>query len=339
VSEGSVGDFSARVTAFLEFKRHNKNRSLRTIEAYRLALGRMEEFYAGRDPLEGTRDDLVLFTGIWLHRKGLGPAARRTYVMGVREFYKWLVANRHVKTNVAANIEYPRIPRALPEAMSLASAEKLMFAPDYNTFIGVRDSAMFALLLGCGLRVSGLVGLNESDVLHESIDGRPRLVIRVREKGDRVRKVPVPQDADLMLRVYIDHAELKAIDRQLDDGDRVLFVSTKCPSCPAHEYRGARRRLNRRALARIFAHYGKDLDIPKEHLHPHAMRHLFGAELAESDVDLLVRQMLMGHSDPTSTKIYTDLAIRKLAREADRANPLAKIKTPVSDILKRLQQP
>jgi site-specific recombinase XerC len=97
--------------------------------------------------------------------------------------------------------------------------------------------------------------------------------------------------------------------------------------------------MNRRAVTKLFAKYGKELDIPKEQMHPHALRHLFGAELAESDVDLLVRQMLMGHEDPKSTKIYTNLAVRKLARESDRANPLAKIKTPVSDLLKRLQQP
>jgi site-specific recombinase XerD len=324
--------------AFLSFKRHNKNRSPRTIEAYGLALNRLEEFYAGRNPIEGTRDDLVLFSGIWLHRKGLGPAARRPYVSCVREFYKWALAKGHVKSNTAVDIEHPRTPRALPRAMTLANAEKLMWAPDVNTFTGVRDSAMFALLFGCGMRVSGLVGLNENDVIQESIDGHPRLVLRVREKGDRTRNLPVPPDADLLLRVYMGHADLKAMDRLLDDGDRVLFVSTAAPSCPAHEYRGARRRLSRMALLRMFSKYGKDLDIPKDQLHPHAARHLYGAELAESDVDILVRQMLMGHRDPKSTAIYTDLAVRKLATEADRANPLAKMKTPVTDLLKRLQQ-
>lgn len=325
--------------AFLDFKRHSKNRSTRTIEAYRLALDRLAEYFAGRDPIEATRDELVIFTGIWLHRKGLGPVARRPYVSAVREFYKWARTNQHAPANPAIDLEYPHTPRTLPRIMTLESAEKLMYAPDYETFLGVRDSAMIALLLGCGLRVSGLIGLNESDVIHDSIDGRPRLLIRVREKGDRVRQVPVPQVADIFLRVYIDHPDLKVIDRALDDGDRVLFVSTKSTSCAAHEYRGERRRMNRRAVTKLFAKYGKDLDIPKEQMHPHALRHLFGAELAESDVDLLVRQMLMGHEDPKSTKIYTNLAVRKLARESDRANPLAKIKTPVSDLLKRLQQP
>lgn len=339
VSEGSRSDFGGRVAAFLEFKRHNKNRSKRSIESYTLALDRLEEFFAGRDPIAATRDDLVVFVGAWLHKKGLGPAARRPYVASVREFYKWLRVNGHVKANAAADLEYPRAPRTLPRVMTLASAEKLMWAPDVDTFIGVRDSAMIALLLGCGMRVSGLVGLNESDVLQDSIDGKPRLVIRVREKGDRSRNLPVPPDADILLRVYMGHPDLAAIDRALDNGDRVLFISTKSPSCPPHEYRGERRRLNRRAVLGMFAKYGKQLDIPKEQMHPHALRHLFGTELAESDVDLLVRQMLMGHRDPKSTKIYTDLAVRKLSRETDRANPLAKIKTPVSDLLKRLQRP
>ena len=75
----------------------------------------------------------------------------------------------------------------------------------------------------------------------------------------------------------------------------------------------------------------------KDELHPHALRHLFGAELAEDDVDLLLRQLLLGHADASSAEIYSHLAIRKLTRTTDKANPLAKMKTPASKLLEQLR--
>ena len=87
----------------------------------------------------------------------------------------------------------------------------------------------------------------------------------------------------------------------------------------------------------MIGRYGRDQGIPEEQLHPHAMRHLFGTELAESEIDLLVRQQLLGHQDPKSTRIYDHTAIRRLVRQVDRGNPLGKMRTPTSDILKRLK--
>jgi integrase/recombinase XerD len=201
----------------------------------------------------------------------------------------------------------------------------------------VRDGAIMALLVGCGVRVSGLVKLNQGHVIEQVVEGKPRLFLRVIEKGDRERLVPVPPEADLQLRVYLEHPQLKEIDRSLPNGDLVLFVSTRNRSCPQHEYHGERRRLNRRAVLEMIGKYGKQQGIPEEQLHPHAMRHLYGTELAEDDVHLLVAQQLLGHVDPKSTQIYTHLAIRKLVTEVDRANPLSKMRTPTTDILKRLQ--
>jgi len=328
---------SRLVEAFLEFKRHNRGRSQRTIELYRLALSRFETFLAGRDPLAVSFDDLMLFAGLWLHKQGVNPVNRRTHVSALREFYRWLSDTHRLPTNLALSVPYPTIGRTLPRVMTLASAEKLMWAPDFNTFEGVRDGAMLALLVGCGLRVSGLVALNAGDVLEDVIDGKPRLKLRVTEKRSRVRYVPVPLDAELMLRVYLGHPNLASIDRALPSGDQVLFVSLRNPRCPPHEYRGERRRLSRIAVGTMVMKYGKREGIPEAQLHPHAMRHLYGTELAEDSVDLELRQKLMGHADPKSTEIYSHLAMRHLTREADRANPLAKIRTPVSDILKRLK--
>ena len=118
-------------------------------------------------------------------------------------------------------------------------------------------------------------------------------------------------------------------------GDQVLFVSTRNRTVPPHEYHGERRRLRRQAVVAMVKRHGKG--IPEEQLHPHALRHLYGTELREDDVDLITRQRLMGHADPKTTAIYDHLAMRKVTRDVDRANPLAKIRTPASDLLKQLK--
>ena len=130
--------------------------------------------------------------------------------------------------------------------------------------------------------------------------------------------------------------DLKKINRDLDKGDRVLFVSVRNRNVRAHEYHGEKRRLNSRSIASMIEKHGRAAGIPREELNPHAMRHLFGTELAEHDVDLLKRQTLLGHVSPSSTEIYTHLALRSLAKVVDKANPLQRINTPVSDIKREM---
>ncbi len=325
------------IDGFLSWLTVNRGRSERTGEIYRLALELLLMFLDGRDPREASDDDLVLFTGIWLHKRGVTARSRRPYIAAVRGFYKWLMATRQAKRNPAAAIDYPGSGRPLPRVMTLASLEKLMWAPDYETFEGVRNGALLALFAGCGIRVSGLVKLNTNDVLEQVVEGRPRLFIRVREKGNKERTIPVPPEADLQLRVYLEHPQLKLVDRALPNGDKVLFITTINRRCAPHEYRGERRRFTRGGVLDMVKRYGKKHEIPEAELHPHAMRHLYGTELAEGDVDLLVRQDLMGHEDPKSTRIYTHLAMRKLVKTVDDHGPLSKMKTPTSDILRRLR--
>lgn len=328
--------FFELIEAFLAFKVSNRGRSSRTADIYRLALTRLHEFFSGRDPLEASDDDLLTFTGPWLHKRGLIAESRRPYVAAVREFYRWAREQKHIKGNPAAGIPYPNAGRKLPKVMSLANAERLLWGPDLSTFEGVRDGVMLSILLGCGLRASGIVRLNEGDVITDQVDGKIRLALNIVEKGGKERRVPIPPEADLLLRLYLDHPDLQQIDRTLKGGDKVLFISLMNRTCPPHEYHGERRRMNRRAVLDMVKRYGRRAGIPEDQIHPHAMRHLFGTELAESDVDLLTRQKLMGHADPKSTEIYTHTAMRKLAREADRGNPLAKINTPVSELLRKL---
>lgn len=324
------------IDAFIEFKSRNSGLAERTMQSYRLTLTRLIEFFAERNPLTASADDLLLFSGAWLHKRGITAISRRPHVAAIREFYGWLTKQKLIRSNPAESLSYPKTGRKLPRVMTLANAEKLMWAPDFTTFAGIRDGAMLALLVGCGMRISGLVGLNDSHLIQAEVDGQVRIMVKTLEKGAKERKIPVPAEADILLRLYLEHPDLKEIDRLLPNGDRVLFVSLRNRACLPHEYHGERRRLNSRSLLDIITKYGTDAGIPADQLHPHALRHLYGTELAESDIDILIRQQLMGHADPKSTEIYTHLAVQKLTREVDKGSPLGKMRTPVSDLLKRL---
>lgn len=330
------GPDAAHVEAFLTFKEHNQGKAKRTVQIYSDALSRLAVFMSGRPILAATDDELTAFCGPWLHKQGVQAVARRPFIAAVREFFKWAVHTRRIRSNPARGLSYPKIGRRLPTMISLANAEKLMYAPDFLTFEGVRDAAILGVLIGCGLRISGLTRLNQGDLAQVEDSGELRMVIKAREKGEKERLVPVPREVEMMLRIYLEHEQMKPFDRILDGGDQVLFVSTMNRMIPLHEYRGERRRIAPRSVRDMLVRYGKAAGVPRHQLHPHAMRHLFGTELAESSVDLLVRQELLGHEDAKHTKIYDHMAMRRKIKEVDRAGPIAKMKTPVSDFIQRL---
>lgn len=327
----------ALIESFLEFKQINQGRSPRTAERYSLALVRLCRFMGDRGLLTASTDELTAFSGKWLFDQGVkDPVSRKPCVAAVREFFKWAARSGLVRSDPALAVPHPKSGFRLPRVISLAQAEALMFAPDYGTFEGLRDATMISLLLGCGLRVSGLVGLNESALRPETIRGQSRLVLRTLQKGNRESQKPVPVQADLLLRLYLEHPKLKEIDRSLPNGDRVLFVSTRNSHCPPHEWHGERRRINRHSVHGIIERYGKKAGLPREVCHPHALRHLFGTELAEDDVPTVTASKLLDHADPKTTEIYQHLAVKKLAETVDRSNPLGKMETPVSSLLSQL---
>lgn len=323
---------------FLIFKSDNDNISDRTFKAYSDVLVRFEAWLSGRDPLSVTSEDLLVFTGPYLFKAlSLAPTSRTPYIATIRQLYQYLCdARRLIKNNPALAVPYPRKAQTIPNVISLSNAQKMMWAPDFTRFEGVRDAAIIALLIGCGLRVSGLISLNDSNIIRMDIEGEPRLALKPTEKGGKERLIPIPREADLLLRVYLEHPALLEIVRETTEGEQVLFVTVRNRHCPSHEYYGEKRRFSSRGLYSMLVRYGKKLGIPKDQLNPHAMRHLYGTELAEENVDLITRQKLMGHADPKSTAIYTHMAARKLTREVDKANPLSKMSTPVSQLLSEL---
>ncbi|MCV2349294.1 tyrosine-type recombinase/integrase [Paucibacter sp. Y2R2-4] len=327
------------VDGFCTYLQGSLGRRPRTVEAYRMSLAKLQEFQQGEPLLEITPEALEAFCGIWLHKRGVVARSRKPYISAVKGFYDWAQLRGQRTDNPAAELRHPKTAKPLPEQLSLANAERLMWAPDLNTLAGIRDASILALLIGCGLRVSGLVSLNESDLRNAEISGAVRLVVRVIEKGEKERQLPVPKEAEMLLRIYLDHEGLRGFDRDIEAAgrpDKVLFVNLRNTRVPADEYRGEAVRISRQAVWRMMQAYGEAAGIPAHERHPHAIRHLFGVELSEDGVDVIMRQELLGHADPKSTGIYDSMVIRRKTKALDQSGPLGKIKSPVSEVLKRL---
>jgi integrase/recombinase XerD len=328
------------IQAYLTFLGSARGRRPRTLESYGMSLARLREYLQDRPLLAADATDLEAFAGLWLHKRGVVARSRKPYISAVKGFYAWACRRGFCARDPSAELQHPKTGRPLPQTLSLANAERLMWGPDLNTFAGLRDATMISLLIGCGLRVSGLVGLNEGDLRNETIEGKTRLVLKVTEKGGKQRTLPVPREAEMLLRVYLDHEHLRTVQRDVMDAkgrpDKVLFVNVRNGKVQPDAWIGEATRLRRQACWKMIQRYGKAAGIPQAELHPHAMRHLFGTELAEDEVDLITRQHLMGHSDPKSTEIYTETALRRKTKVMDQSGPMGKIKSPVSAVLRRL---
>lgn len=312
---------------WLDWLQHNRGRAESTAVKYGELIDRLIKWAdkeKGVTLLQLKPNDLADFTGPVAHAAGMTPRARRPMVAAIKSFYAYAKAQGACE-HLAADLDYPKVGRRLPVGMTLQDAERLLMAPDIGTLAGLRDAAMIALFIGCGARVSGLSALNESSLIWT----HNQLTVKFKEKGANERLVPVPTEAATLLQAYLTHPDLASIDRSTGTGDRVLFVALRCGTIKTHDFHGERRRLAPRGMRYVIERHGERAGVDRSRLHPHAARHLYGAELAESSVDLIERQTLMGHEDPKSTEIYTRLAARRLRSIVDRANPLAKMDNPL----------
>lgn len=334
-----MSDFE-QVDRWLNWKLMNQGRAQVTIDKYRRYLSMLSDYLSALSPsvtlLEADREHLLHFTGLHMHQKGMSPRSRQAVVAAVKGFYTWAKKNGLVSQQPADQLEYPKAGKRLPDVATLRTVERLLMAPDISTLKGIRDCTMIAMLAGTALRVAALCNLNESSLIWTQIDGKDRLLIKARQKGDRDHVVPAPYDVWLLVRAYLGHPDLAVIDRTLPDGDQVLFVSYNNMRISPENYHGEARRISPRSVDDMIKKYGRDLGLPDKQLHAHALRHLYGTELAEDGTSLREIQDLLGHEDPKTTEIYTRLATRRLARTVDKSNPLAKINSPVRDLANML---
>ena len=208
----------------------------------------------------------------------------------LRRFYRFLYREKKIVNDPTLQIQKPKIPKSLPKSLSEAEVESLLEAPDMDIDIGVRDKAMIELLYACGLRVTELVNIQLTEVSLN--DG----VIRVTGKGDKTRLVPMGEDAMEYIQKYL----IEARDNILKSKkSKYLFVTHHGKS------------MTRQTFWHSLKKYAVVANI-KQPISPHILRHAFATHLINHGADLRVVQMLLGHSDISTTQIYTHVARERL---------------------------
>ena len=188
----------------------------------------------------------------------------------------------YVKSNLAPDISYPKVATKLPIPITLDNAEKLIWQPDMNTFIGLRDAAMFAVLIGCGVRISELVSLHDEDLFATGCKGKTQFFLRVNEKGGKERVIPLPHGVQLLIAAYLGHSDIDDINRQTADGRHVLFVSTIDLNNKVDVYVGEARRMPPSLVHKRLVLHGRRAFIPSAQL----------SSMTRKDYHLLSWQMI-----------------------------------------------
>ena len=236
-------------------------------------------------------DEASLLRFIATLSQTLRAASQARYISTLRRFYRYLLARGRIGIDPTLKIAMPVKPSRLPKVLSEAQVDALLAAPQTDLDLGLRDRAMLETLYATGLRVSELVGLKLHEVNFEMG------VIRVFGKGSKERLVPLGEEAIDWLRRYLGEARSALLGgRQSND----LFVTA----------RGAA--MTRQAFWYLIKRYALQAGIDPARLSPHVMRHAFATHLLNHGADLRVVQLLLGHSDISTTQIYTHIARERL---------------------------
>ncbi len=262
-----------------------------TLAAYRSDLTGLTNWLAKRNcrPVEARRDQLLAYLAQRV-ADGAQPRTTARLLSSIRRFYRYLVREGRLQEDPSARIDSPRLGRPLPESLSEEEVESLLAAPDIRGPIGLRDRGMLELAYATGLRVSELVQLRCDQVNFR------QGVLRVVGKGGKERIVPIGEEAIEWLQRFLSQA-------------RSQLMGDSTESCLFPNQRG--HAMSRQAFWHRIKIYGRRAGIARP-LSPHTLRHAFATHLLNHGADLRVVQMLLGHSDLSTTQIYTHVAAERL---------------------------
>jgi integrase/recombinase XerD len=275
-----------------------------SVESYARDLVLLGTFAAGRSVgVEAlSRGDLEAFVRD-LMTEGRSPRSVARIVACLRGFYRFLVVDGTLATSPADDLRPPRAWKLLPKYLSVDEIDRLLAQPDVSTPRGLRDRALIELLYATGMRVSELVGLRPADVNLEAS------YLTCTGKGDKQRIVPIGDEAASWVGRYLREARPKILGRR---SSARLFVNV----------RGGGPGLTRVGFWKILKAYARQAGLPRT-LSPHMLRHSFATHLLERGADLRAIQLMLGHSDLSTTQIYTHVLEHRMRSVYDRFHPRA----------------
>jgi integrase/recombinase XerD len=298
-------EINAAINGFLTHVRVEKGLSNNTVSAYRRDLVKFDAFAKKRKlTLESIRrDDLVDFLASLFHQKLESRTVAR-HLVTLRNFFRFAQVQDLIAEDPSLNLESPKIRRSLPGYLRLEEVEKLLLQPDEKTAIGLRDRAMLEVLYSSGLRVSELIGLRVMDL------DRTVGCVRCIGKGDKERIVPIGKKATSLVEKYLREARPKLLGKGSLANTPALFLNRRG---------GA---FSRVGVWKILSAYGRKAGL-RVALTPHMLRHSFATHLLERGADLRSVQLMLGHSDISTTQIYTHVVEERLKQIYKAHHPRA----------------
>ncbi len=261
-----------------------------TLESYRADLSQFATWLAQSKLtlLEASQANIQQYLAVKFPKSK--PRSISRLIASLRRFYRYCLRERLLEVDPTLQIDSPMLPRSLPKSLNEQEVEDLLDAPNINEAIGLRDRAMLELLYASGLRVSELVTIKVNEVSTQ--DG----VVRVTGKGSKTRLVPMGEEAADWIIRYLKYARPDILQKRMSDA---LFVTTRASA------------MTRQAFWYLIKRYALLAGIHKP-MSPHVLRHAFATHLLNHGADLRVVQMLLGHSDISTTQIYTHVARERL---------------------------
>ncbi|HTF94777.1 MAG TPA: site-specific tyrosine recombinase XerD [Cellvibrio sp.] len=282
------------INAFLDSSWMEKGLSNHTQESYRRDLTQFAIWLNYHADGLMTADSAAIqrFLEFRFQQK-LSSRTSARFLSCLRGFYRYLLRENLLKENPVALIENPKLGKPLPKSLTESDVEALLAAPDVENPIGLRDRTMLEVLYACGLRVSELVGLNMSQInLRQN-------VVRIIGKGSKERLVPMGEEAAIWLERYLCEARPVLLNNIPDE---IVFPSTRAQP------------MTRQTFWYRIKYWAEVAGINAE-LSPHTLRHAFATHLLNHGADLRVVQLLLGHSDLSTTQIYTHVAKLRMKQQ------------------------
>jgi integrase/recombinase XerD len=292
---------TALVDAYLSHLAVERRLSPNTIESYARDLSQLSAAAVGQQRPVESLDRRALEQAVrQLMGEGRSPRSVARAVACYRGFFRFLVVSGHRADNPAVDVTAPRAWKTLPKFLSTDEVDKLLGAPDTSHPKGIRDRALLELFYATGLRVSEMVSLRQQDV---NLDAG---YLTCTGKGRKQRLVPVGDEASAWLRRYLKEGRPALLGKR---SASKLFVNARGGSA-----------LTRVGFWKIIKQHGAQAGLPRM-LSPHILRHSFATHLLERGADLRAIQMMLGHSDLSTTQIYTHILDARLRAVYDKFHP------------------
>lgn len=291
------------IEGFINYLISEKGLSSNTIESYLFDLKHFSEYLKEhKKELKDVSEETLTTYIAFLYNCGYSPRTIMRHISTLRNFFKFLFEEGELDSNPAEILETPKAFKLLPKYLTNEEVERLLNLPDTSTPTGQRDKAMIELLYATGLRVSELLDLKMNNLNLEE-----RFLITF-GKGSKERLVPFSKKAYRCLINYINDGRLKLLK---DKKSYFLFLNT----------RG--NKMTRQGFWKILKGYGRKIGIEHK-LSPHTLRHTFATHLLEHGADLRAVQLMLGHSDISTTQVYTHISNERLKQIYFNFHPRAK---------------